>query len=66
MFCKERERLIDIHLAAVARNAAAAPAIAKLKDETWNQAWWNAIQEARERRHQALANLNRHQSEHGC
>jgi hypothetical protein len=66
MFCRERERLIDLYLAVVSKNAEAAPAIAKLQGESWSQEWWQALQEARERSHETSADLNRHRSKHGC
>jgi hypothetical protein len=67
MFCRERERLLENYAAALAKDAELAPAIAKLKGKgCWNQAWWDAIEESRERRQQSLAALNQHQATHGC
>jgi hypothetical protein len=66
MLCEERDRLLSIHLAAVAKNAEAAPAIAKLKGEGWSEAWWEAKKEARRILQETLADLNRHRAGHGC
>ncbi|HTB17235.1 MAG TPA: hypothetical protein VK708_03920 [Bryobacteraceae bacterium] len=67
MFCRERDRLFDIHVAVVAKNAEEASAIAQLKGtRCWSDVWWKAIREARERYHASLEDLNRHQAKHGC
>jgi hypothetical protein len=55
MFCRKRERLIDIHLAIVSANADAAAEVAKLKGEGWSQPWWESVQKAREKSQETLS-----------
>jgi hypothetical protein len=66
VYCKQRERLIKLHLAAVAKNAEAGETLAESRGKGWREAWLEATREARRACRETLADLNRHRAEHGC
>jgi hypothetical protein len=64
--CEERERLISLHVAAVARHNEADQAVAEPKSEGGREARQEAMKQTRRVCRETLADLNRHRAEHGC
>jgi len=64
--CEEHQRLISVHLAAVARLNEADEAVAKSRGQGGWEVWHEAAKEARRVCREILADLDRHRQEHGC
>jgi hypothetical protein len=64
--CDESQKLLDTYLAAVAKNNEAAAAMAESRRDQWSDTWREKMKETVAACRKALADLDRHISEHGC
>jgi hypothetical protein len=62
MQCKERDRLMDLYLAAACKNEEAEINTDHIKIKAWPE----ATREARQAYEEALLALTQHKAEHGC
>lgn len=60
--CEERDRLMNLYLAAAYKNEEASRTAVDMKIKTWLE----ATKEARRAHEEALEALKQHQAEHGC
>ena len=66
MACDDGQQLLDAYLAAVAKNNEAAAAMAESRRDQWSETWREKMRDIGRACRKALADLDRHISEHGC
>jgi hypothetical protein len=64
--CEERERLIKIHLDAVAKLNEARKGVPEPRPVGWRKVWYKTRNKARLICRKTLEDLNRHKAAHGC